>query len=465
MSQIASQLDYKKEQYIHPSYRMTKVLPLSGSTSVPVTTGGGQETIFEIPVNAVNFARSYITFQVNIPGIAAANTYNMAFMDVFPYFKQVQLCTRSGIYICSLDEAANYTKVVFNAETPLSEFLNSGIITTLDGAFGAANTNAGVRGSGNHFQRNNSINTALKASRINLGAFATVGAADVSYTEPQYVLESTGANATSSMNLNVSALLNIFKNTILSEDKDIYFGEIIILRIVWSPSVKIAYSNVDAGNVDVSLNPAALAASVAINNLNLYVAIEKNPEILNQLRTQIASDGYSLLIPYVYSYKNSLLGTSQNVSLRFNRGHGIKLIKIYHALFHGTEQSSTAYDHNNINGAKCTVFYTMLNNERLQEFDVATTNLDDWNLLKDCLKGSVLQTSNMYQYNWFYRDRFDGLCLKEGEKISNLDTGLDLSIEQKWDIYCTTVSAAYNHYDFAVTQKMLTITASGITVI
>lgn len=103
----------------------------------------------------------------------------------------------------------------------------------------------------------------------------------------------------------------------------------------------------------------------------------------------------------------------------------------------------------------------MLNNERIQEYNVEPINLDDWNLLKDCLKGSVLQTSNMYQYNWFYRDSFDGMC--SVEKLNNLDTGLDLSVEQKWDIYCTTTNATYNHYDFAVTQK--TISSAGISVI
>src|SRR5690349_18735140 len=118
MSQISNQLDYKKEVYIHPTYRLNKILPLSGSTTQTVTIGGGQETIFEIPVNAVNFSKSFITFQFQIP--AGPNpSYNSTFFDCFPHFRQFQLYTRSGIYICDLNEAANYTKVVGNAETKL----------------------------------------------------------------------------------------------------------------------------------------------------------------------------------------------------------------------------------------------------------------------------------------------------------------------------------------------------------
>ena len=121
----------------------------------------------------------------------------------------------------------------------------------------------------------------------------------------------------------------------------IYFGEIIILRLVWSPSTKIAYSNVSAANNNLNDAPTAMAASVSITNLALYLATEKNQEIVNQLRSQIASSGFTLLIPYVYTYKNSFAtGQSQNVSLRFNRGHGMQLIKIYHAIFNGTEQSN-----------------------------------------------------------------------------------------------------------------------------
>jgi hypothetical protein len=58
-------------------------------------------------------------------------------------------------------------------------------------------------------------------------------------------------------------------------------------------------------------------------------------------------------------------------------------------------------------------------------------------------------------------DQFTG----ENHDLANLESGLDLSIEQKWDIYCTTVNASYNHYDFVITQKMLTVSSAGITVI
>ena len=255
--------------------------------------------------------------------------------------------------------------------------------------------------------------------------------------------------------------LKYLKNTIFSVNKDIYFGEIILLRIVLGTSQKVVFTNTDATNLHT--NAAAITNSIGISDLALYLAVEKNAEITNQLRTQVASSGFNLLIPYVYSFKNLLGGSSQNVSLRFNRGHGRRLMKIYHTIFGPNEYSYTAYDINNINGLKCARYYSMLNNDRLQQYDIDCKKLDDYNLHRAYLKDKVLQTANIYQYNWFHMDSFTGSKYEP----ANLEDGLDLSIEQKWDIYCTmaTNNINYNHYDFAVTQKMLTISSAGITVV
>lgn len=516
MSQISAQLDYKKDVYVHPSYRYNKILPLSGQTTQTEAVGGGAETMFELPVYAINLANSFVTFSFRIP--AAPNPgYNNVFKDCFPHWRQAQLYTRSGIYICDLNEVSNYTKVTFNVETPLKDFLDIDFMTGIAGgadgpppSFAVAATPGSI-GSGWHFHRSGSVKDGLAGNAARPGiaaAFAsnptivfpdaavnttTGGAATLrtihiplqitdpaaignltvvppvatpaasyyDYTEPSYVYRSAleAGAAESALNMNVMLPLKYLKNTIFSVDKDIYFGEIIIMRIVWGPSVKTVFSNTNA----TILNTGALATvnNIAIFNLALYLAVEKNPEITNQLRTQVAGTGFSVLIPYIYTYKNNLNGTNQNVSLRFNRGHGMKLAKVYHSIFHNTESSSTAYDHNNINGAKCSSYYSMLNNERMQEYNVDCTQLDDYNLHREYLKDKVLQTGNIYQYNWFHMDNFTG---KEFDS-SNSEDGLDLTIEQKWDIYCTTANAQFNHYDFAVTQKMLTVSAAGITVV
>lgn len=469
MAQIAPQLDFKKEEYAHPSYRFNRVLQMSGLTTETVTVAGGQEMRFEIPVSAVNLSRSYITFQFRVP--AAPNPgMNNVFMDCFPHFSIVQLYTRTGIYICDLNEAANYTSVVYNAETKLSDFLCEGLMGRVAGAAGLPATNPNLIGSGSHFQRSNlAVNPAGNRPAITTGAASA--AANIFYTEPAYVNRSVTIEAgggESVLNCNVCFPLNHYHNTIFATDKDIYFGEIVVMRIVWSPSIKIAYTNTVSANLTVGA--AALTVSISVRDIALNIATEKNPEIVNQLQAQIAESKYSLLIPYVITSKNSLTGTSQNVSLRFNRGHGRRLTKIYHTIFNSTESSNTAYDHNNVGTAvtgigRCASYYTLLDSSRLQEFDINCDVLDDWNLVREELKGSVLQSSDIFKYNWFHRDRFDGLTLESEGKINNYEVGLDLNQERRWDIYCTTVNSAFTHYNFAITQKLLTITPEGITCI
>ncbi len=227
-------------------------------------------------------------------------------------------------------------------------------------------------------------------------------------------------------------------------------------------SNKVAYKTTGVldpdGGVGTITNPIK-----RLQHLALYLATENNPFIVNQMKEQVEkNEGLTYLIQYVTPVRNTPPNsTKQNISIRINRGDGAKLLKIYHTAFNINDILNTAYDHNNINGVKINYYYTNLNNKRLQEFDLDCRTLDDWNQIRENLAGTVIQSSNMYQYNWFHLDRFDGL--KGIESATILDTGLDLSVEQKWDIYMTMINAQYNHFTILVTQKILTVTKAGVT--
>jgi hypothetical protein len=101
MSQISDQLDYKNEVFVHPSYRYNKILPLSGETTQTISPGI-TETIFELPVYAMNLAQSFITFQFRIPALAA--NFNNVFKDCFPHWRQIQLYTGLvSIFVISMN--------------------------------------------------------------------------------------------------------------------------------------------------------------------------------------------------------------------------------------------------------------------------------------------------------------------------------------------------------------------------
>ena len=114
MSQLSNQLDYKKETFIHPTYKLNKILPQSGSQTVTINTGGN-DTIFEIPASkAFNLARSLLCFNI---APLTAGAYYYAYKDVFTPIRQLQLYTRGGIYLCDLNELPNYSKFVKSRDT------------------------------------------------------------------------------------------------------------------------------------------------------------------------------------------------------------------------------------------------------------------------------------------------------------------------------------------------------------
>lgn len=459
MTQISNEVDYKSKLFVKPTYRMSRVLPYTGGQSFNVGTGGGVESTFEIPTKVFNLSRSHLYFTMTAVASGAAGVGNWAFTDCVTPIRQIQLYTRGGIYLCDLDNVPNYTKIVSKPETKLEEFL--------DYDFHGASV-VYTESVGRFLCRNNTLqSSATKTLLLPYGKRHDNSNSNIAYTEPKYL--EPGTLNTADPNFVIGLPLKSIKNTIFALDKDILLNEIVILRIVWSASNRIYFTSGSVTDPTAAVL-AAYAQNVAIDRLALYLAIEKEQTIINELQSTIASpDGMKVLLPYVYQYKQtSTNSTSHTISYRFNRGHGIKLLKIYNSAFNTAETVNTAYDHDNRGTTKVNVFYTMLDNERIQEYNLTTSTFDDYLYLRPLLKGSVIQSADIFYYNWLYIEDFSGIE-KDTQHKDILDTGLDLSVERKWDFYAmqvnNNVAAQYNYYTFVVTQKMLTVTAAGITVI
>ena len=63
---VSQQLDYKKSKLMHPTYSMTRVYPITGSTSQTLNTSGGQANTFEIATTPFNLSKSYLTFTAKV---------------------------------------------------------------------------------------------------------------------------------------------------------------------------------------------------------------------------------------------------------------------------------------------------------------------------------------------------------------------------------------------------------------
>lgn len=475
MSQVSSELEYQKTQISHPTYQLSRITQQSGGNNVTMSQTGGEQSLFELPAtNAYNLAKSVLTFSALLSysgGAAGTNYYFTEFNCLMPYIQQLSLYTRSGIFLADITDFQYYTNVIFASDTPLDELLTND--------------------PQNLIYNNNTATLTNQRPNGNLTGgppVTTVGRSDASQMviEPSYYRTtpiSTNAAAgppvvIPSQTLNVQFRLSSIKNTIFALNKDLIFNEILVLRIIWGPVQGVGFATTAA--YPGSVAGIASITGITLSNLNLYLAVEQNLSIVNALRARAQGNGFSVLIDYVHPFiyntgVNSNSGTNA-ISYKFNRGHGMRLKRIYHAVYNygvATNASLSIFAHfNNANGVSGNIvatYYTMLDNQRIQQFNVDCTTATDYLLNKHLLKGSPLESINVYQYNWFHVDSFDGMTLVE--KNDNEEVGLDLSLEKKWDWFATLPATLVfpgafplNYHTYAITQKLLTVSNAGITV-
>lgn len=464
----ADSLKYRKKEFLHPKYKLSQLYPLSGLQTQTITAAGSTEIVFQIPTKVVNLSKSYFNFTMTPSAATTANAQSFfAHKTPLSCIRQIQLYSQNGAYLCDLNYVNKFLNVAHFAETSYADFSSNGYITST--TVGDYNIFAGP--SGNLGTAVSAFNFAQRVVTDNAGVVAALNSAGtnpLSYIERQYFVNgengAVGAGGAAPV-FNIQFPMKYLYDTIFNVDKDLYFaGEVLQLRFVFDVRDSAFFESPNGllvGNV-------AMTRDINVSNIGFYLAVEQDPSIVTQVIEKTMSQGQALAIPYVYSYKiNNGASTNPSLSFRFNRAHGTKLRRIYHAPFHNTETGATAYCRDNIGGAKTvSQLYTLLNNERLQEFNVLCTSAQDWMVLKNKLKDSTYLNSDGYQNNWFWVDDFtseDSLWQNTSQDI-NLSSGIDLGVEQKWDIYMTTTNRALNHYVFAITEREILLRPGAITV-
>lgn len=474
VSSISDELKYTKKDYSHPKYRFNQLYPISGQQTF-VVTSGGNELQFQLPVKVFNLARSVLEMTIT-PSIPAAG-HNVSYKTPLSPIRQIQLFTQGGVYLCDVYNVNKYVNTVYFPETTLPDFLSNEIVDSVTAA-------ASVKSIGTH--RSNLINSAsaavmLNANRIPIPANGTIAAdptfvpATCSYTERMYY-QTASADTIGNPVLKISFPMKHLYNTIFNIDKDLYFGEVLNLRIIFDHSDSTFYK-ITAGAAELICPAFADLARLSsitqytVSNTFFYLAAETDLNIANQIINRVSTAGLSLTIPYVYTYKTNIAsGTSQSISLRFNRAHGKKLRKIYHIPCHPTESLVYNYNRDNNDQKMVVSYYTLLNNDRLQEFNITGADYKDWQLIKNKLTGSAIQSVGEYRSSWFIVDDFcteKPLCSDESHDFT-LSSGIDLISEQKWDLYLETTNrdaiGGFVHYNFAITEKDLFIRPGSIIV-
>ena len=423
-TKIDQTIQYGQSVKRDSEYKFTKLIQNTGGDSFDIKTSQ-QTSTFEIPVVGFNLANSFINFTQTVPANETKTRYAHAFRHTPPW-NRVELYTRGGSYLMDVTNFANiYT--AFGQRTKEIE------------AFHGSSNGVVVKAGLND----------LSISKIVTGV--------VSADPP--------VPADSDVVIEWKIPGRELYNTIMSLDKTLIVGEVLNLRITWAPAQHHGFWSTTAGYgtpVDI-----AGASAVGISNLAMYLSQETNPSVLNELSQVVSTTGMTVLIPFTHAYKTTLAKalTSNAVSIRLSRGHGISLERIYTLFGTGKEAANTRYDADVTN---VTSFYSLLNSRRMQEFDVVQAS-DDYDWMKTGEKKDrvvSLQLSNdsslfAHSENWCGDDLECAIHQHIG--------GLSLDLEQKYDLYVTKPAGGaalgdMNYYTAAVCQKQLMIGPGGLQI-
>jgi hypothetical protein len=459
------QVEYTKKVLLIPSYRISKLIPLTGQ-GLTLGISSTTNTQFELQTNVMNLSRSCLTFDITLP-FQGAGAYQWCQADPLALFDRIQLYTRGGVSLIDLQGANNFSSLVTPYKTKLTDLIQRTI--------GGTVVNGAVSTTINSVMATDSNQVPIQGIQASNGIFTTNFRPDGTngidnYAEQKHLFQSPAGVAQVIFNpvgpvaavaqvgfICLSYQLNLSNiiHSIAELDQDLYFGENLILSLTYAPCQKFTWTT-QVLNQPHTVPIAPVNAST-ITNLSLYLSIETNLEIANGLIAKTHSpEGFSINVPFVYSQKYaSTAGSSSSIFQRFNRGHGSRILRFYYGLFNTLETCNSTLDHSNVGCSKITNYYSTINNMRCQEFPVDCTMSLDWLVNSGDIDHSSILSINQFKYQFCHMENYSGQ--RPCECNDTIITGLDLGQEKTFGVYVNTVASAFNHWLFTVIQRDLRI--------
>lgn len=429
------ELTYKSTYAPKGHIAYSKITPqVSGDVTVP--TSGGKSSLFEIPSNVYNHYLSELWFTMT-PAASTGTTYNYANISTIGAIQKIQLYSKNNVFLVDAGRVNKYLEAVNPYRYSLSELKENSFIT----------------GAGEEQQ----IGQYPHISNGTAGSVSTKTAAQgdndgISYDSMAFVHPNSSTADSANPIINVRFQLGKLFHTLFEMNKEIYYPEILYLKIFWSPSIEMYFTSDSA--TDPTSNAAAVAGSVVLSNIYLYAARETNSEIIEKV--QMATEGSTFWIDRYQEVSIDRSGTVQNHSFPIDGSFGINLKRIYYVLWNQNETANTMYDHDNDSDAKYETFHTEMDGRRLQEYDLDTSINEDYYYLKGLLKNTCIRNAKSYALQSVWIDHWDNF-----EQLDNAEQGMPLDRQYMYQWKSTTASATHIHSAYVVTQRKMTI-ANGL---
>ncbi len=467
MSGKPDNLNFSVYEQHNGRYRNRK-MPVSNLANATVPLSAASTTLLEwkLPANSVfNLGRSTIDYNITVPA-GGAGTFIWNFEDTAEIVSSIQLCNASGVYLTDLQYASNYVAAARKVDMAKGDFESADFTGGL--YKGAADPTK------NFFPPGAAMPYSTVAGAVTnvygQPAAAAVKTALTSF-ESQYarVAQAAATAHTFARSLPLSA----FTHTAIGMDRDYIFPEDLYIRLNVAPSSKVAFTS--TSQTDPTANPAPLApnAQPTINTITMNLAMQIDPLVEASILAKFLSGQLSFLIPFQYGWRNSTATGEASIQLQLNNGYGNRLKRLLHVPFAAAESVNTAYDHQNLSGSKVVQYQTMLDGAPLQDSKLSCSqpvvggsiNMDDWRENRSLLRGSDIESSLAYYFNWLHIDAFSQP--KRGSvhvPDENILEGLDLSMPRQWTFTATT-AVPLTHYTFGKFSRQVVSTPLGLQVV
>lgn len=483
--EIAPQLDYGGHDLEAPVYKFTKLTQVSGGTTQALSASTTLNT-FNLPSNVVyNFNRSFIIFDLSISACTNAN-YNVVQTDSVP-IDYIQLLTQGGDLIANIQNCQEYTKVVRPLHTPLDEYnsLGPAVPATTVAASGYATnhylqpgtwlqgaaTAALVAGT---IDSRYMTDATAGTTSVSLGMVATGNA--VTYAAsgsdkpnaPQGLLVSAVENSDSASVLTIHCKipLKAFAGSVLSMDKNIYFGQNMQIKINWKALSKWGFQT---SSLTATNSTASALAGVSLTNYYLWACKDTNPVNINKMASQFAIEGFNLLVPYCDGSQrpSPASSTSFTYSTLITPGSGLAVKRILTTAINGNNDLSSVASANNVNQAKYSQLQSDIDAKYIQDAPLDLTQQEDYNYVFNMIRNTAAGLSaRCYAIRPVWVDNFSD-C-DDGSKWNDNDclySGLDIgssyrTYNVKYTIGSSSVPPTF--YQWIVYLKRLRINPLGV---
>lgn len=421
---FASQLQSAPTYFSGATYSTVRVPPINnGSATQTVAPGSSLEVNFLITPKVINLAQTTLYYQLLVAN-QIDNAYSVLHNTSFGEIQSISLAPESGRVIADVPEARNYLRMIGLITKPMDDFMTSV-------------PDDGLNPSGTLVANNI---TAAPAQYVALGATGgTAVPASVNYNEVKHLTFSSTrgvAAAVTTISKTRKIKLGLFKGTLFALDKDIYFPQNMVLKVVFSLQ-KVGWACVEA-TANAAASAAALQAQpfllaseltvgMTMSNMNLLLQTETRPDIIEQVQAYYKQSGVRIPIEFLKLFKTSQSGSQHNPQMNISSADGQAIRRIITSPFAQLETKNYALDNSNITDSagvgaqgKLISYRTVVDGDPVQRNDVsciqpnlAGANVvqypnDDWELNRKFFKKSAVQDQAGYYKSWFHMDDFLG---------------------------------------------------------